>query len=115
MNLIEAMKSGKRFKRKNNDKWSQCFEPKTGPHTDLVGCGYFVHDGEFSSSINLYYSDLVADDWEIEEEKIELTWKQIENVIANYVTDFNYDLTNAREDLGFKELEKLGFRLKGEE
>lgn len=71
MTLVEALKCGKPFKRKEDDEVIYYYEPGTGPHSDLVGCDYFVFDFKgiknFSTSIDLYASDILADDWEIYE------------------------------------------------
>ena len=63
MTLIEAMESGKPFRRKEDDEISQWFEAGTGPHKELVDCDYFTHGGDFSTSIDLYYMDIIADDY----------------------------------------------------
>lgn len=55
MNIIEAVKSGKRFKRSFMIDWWKS-------NQDMVG---------------LYRSDIVADDWEVEEEKVEITYEQL--------------------------------------
>jgi hypothetical protein len=74
MKLQEAITSLKPFKRKDSSEWSQWYLGGTGPHKDLVDCDYFVHDfqvhgGSFSTSIDLYASDILADDWVILEDK----------------------------------------------
>ena len=60
MNLIEAIKSGKKFKR---EAWSR-FE-KWDPYYPVI------------------LSDVLADDWEIEEKKVEITRTQFFSAIAN--------------------------------
>lgn len=69
MTIQEAIKSGKKFKRPKHDEASQYFESGTGPYSNDVGCDYFVF-GEgslamFSTSIDLYAEDILADDWEL--------------------------------------------------
>ena len=49
MNIIEAIKSGRKFKRS--------------------GCGFYL----VTSSYRFSTEDLLAEDWEIEEEKIEIS------------------------------------------
>jgi hypothetical protein len=56
MNIIEAIKSGKRFKRKGHALWSD------GP--------------KYSVMVTMDWSDIVADDWEVEEKMIEITHSQ---------------------------------------
>jgi len=65
MTLIEAIQSGKSFRRPHQfqEDESQWFEAGTGPYKDLVACDYFTHGGEFSTSIDLYYDDIIADDY----------------------------------------------------
>ena len=63
MNIIEAIKSGRRFKRKDDIIW----------YSD--------------KNLWIHYSDVLAEDWEIEpepepEEKIELSWKQIKAALS---------------------------------
>lgn len=67
MTLIEAIKSLKPFKRPHSEEWSCWYLPWTGPFKDLVNCSYFTHDGEFSTSIDLYAEDIAANDYEIQE------------------------------------------------
>lgn len=59
MNIIGAIKSGKRFKRAKNSVW---VGPKEAQ--DLVR--------------NIDYISLLADDWEVEEEKVTVTKRQLE-------------------------------------
>jgi hypothetical protein len=68
MTLQEAIKSGKAFKRPSSDTWCQHFEAKTGPYSLLVACDYFVDDGNFTTSIDLYGADILATDWVIKSE-----------------------------------------------
>ena len=63
MNIIEAMKSGKRYKRKHHRAW---YDP-------IYGLGH----------PNL---DILADDWEVEEEVFKLTEAGIREVV-NIVDD----------------------------
>ena len=68
--LKEAILSYKPFKRKHGDLYSQYFKAKTGPFKDLVECDYFSHEfesdpskGIFSTSIDLYASDIFEEDY----------------------------------------------------
>lgn len=64
MNIIEAIKSGKRFKRKI---WNRKFHSANDLPT-------------------LLSEDIVADDWVIEEQKIELSWNEIEKAIKGWMS-----------------------------
>lgn len=55
MNIIDAMKSGKTYRRCFSGGWY------------LPGCAY----------PNLSKEDILADDWEVEEERINLSWNDI--------------------------------------
>ena len=71
MKIQEAIKSKKPFKIKDSDIVTQWFEAGTGPRTDLVDCDYFISEGLFSTSIDLYASHVISDEWEIvDEEKV---------------------------------------------
>ena len=68
MTLKEAMLTGKfSYRRSWLDSGFTYYQPKTGPHKDLVDCDYFVikEDGEeyFSTSIDLYPEDILAEDY----------------------------------------------------
>lgn len=71
MTLIEALKTNQKVHRPHwgHDHYFQYFLPKTGPHADLVDCDYFVHTEsgyeEFSTSIDLYPQDIMAEDYVI--------------------------------------------------
>ena len=73
MNIIEAIKSGKRFKRAKNSVW---IGPKEAQ--DLVR--------------NIDYASLLADDWEVEEKKITITESAFEDAWDRaYQTSRLYD------------------------
>jgi len=55
MTLIEAIKSGKKYKRIGDREWKEA--PCTDPRT---GCYY-------------HYLDLIADDWEVKETVVTIT------------------------------------------
>ena len=61
MNIIDAIKSGKPFKRRLMESW---FIPKEG--------------GSFTAT----NYDFLADDWEIEEPKVEVTATQIREAVS---------------------------------
>jgi len=81
MDLKTAIMSHKPFKRRGGEnEYSQYFKAGTGPKSDVVDSEYFLHGftefngnleycfGLFSTSIDLYVEDIVANDWEILEE-----------------------------------------------
>lgn len=59
MNIVDAIKSGKRFKRAKNTVWVEHHEAQ-----DLLK--------------NIDYQALIADDWEVEEERVTITKRQLE-------------------------------------
>jgi len=61
MNLIEAVQSGRKFSRVEVYEEIQHFKKGTGPYPFLVDCDYFVVDGEFSTSIDLYADEILAE------------------------------------------------------
>lgn len=71
MNLKEALLTFKKVSRPHwgDKEYFQYFQTKTGPHKHLVDCDYFIltESGEefFSTSIDLYPEDLLADDYEV--------------------------------------------------
>lgn len=69
MNLIEAVKSGKRFRRAVNPK------------------GFERHwmSSEADHYNHVTREDIVADDWEIEERKIEITESQLNQILNEVV------------------------------
>lgn len=83
MNIIEAIESGKRFKLIGNDIWLDCFK----------------------HHYCLERKDILSDDWEIEEEKIKLSWEQIRSEIcANFYDEKEkFKLAHIKKELGFKE------------
>lgn len=89
MTIIEAFKSGRKFKRKVMTRWLQV-----------------PPDDRFGPSPNGYsVEDILADDWEIEEEKIELTSRQIQKVLFNerFFLHHGSRTVEVLKALGFKE------------
>lgn len=74
MNLIEAIKSGKKYKRIGDREWKEasCTDHKTG-------CYY-------------HYLDLIADDWEVEERPVTVTSSQFDAAYAEARQDFETDV-----------------------
>lgn len=65
MKIAEAMTSNKPFKRPESDEVVQWYLGGTGPFSDLVVCDYFTVNGEFTTDLSLYASDILATDWQI--------------------------------------------------
>lgn len=68
MTLTEALKTHKKVKRPQWDNSFAYFAPNTGPFQSLVDCDYFVYYEEgledyFTTSLDLYAADLLADDY----------------------------------------------------
>lgn len=75
MNIIEAIKTSKKVRRSNDySGYVQYFTAGTGLSTSLVDCDYFMIEEEgtneayFSTSLDLYPEDILADDWEVIDE-----------------------------------------------
>jgi len=72
MNIIDAVKSGRRFYRKGWD-------------TVFGGEGEYVEiDGNFGG-YKLSRSDILATDWEVEERKIQITEKELDKVLSETI------------------------------
>jgi len=91
MNIIEAVKSGKPFRRRSASRDERMWYKNPPRMIDNM-------------SYTIPVDDIIADDWEIQEEKIELTAEQIRKAFrkAGYAT------CTPRQDvilkqLGFKE------------
>ena len=89
MNIIEAIKSGKKCKRRSwKKKW---IDPKDRSHY-----------------INLTFDDLAANDWEVEEKQVTITESHFESAVARANQSFSiYNpphiceyLTQLKKELG---------------
>lgn len=92
MNIIEAIKSGKRFKRPGDEKWH--------PNSQNAAKRFNIE----TCMIAKNYCDIIADDWEVEIQKVELTRSDIENAFCRTqwrVTDPPF-LDRFLKELGFK-------------
>lgn len=100
MTIIEAIKSGKRFKRKKDS---------FGIWIEAV-----MSDGNYfkgSSSLGLLPCEILADDWEIEEEKINLTKAQvIQSFIIAAKENFKDKYKDPDREFMQLFLENLGFK-----
>ena len=83
MNIIEAVSSG------------EDFYIEGGPHIHRLKEGYEI--------LNIPFEFVVRDDWKIEEKKIEVTRKQIENALA-YADGQISNLKESYLDIVCKEL-----------
>jgi hypothetical protein len=87
MYIVEAVKTGKRFRRKGSSDWNE-------PYSDNCARDFDKHD-------------ILADDWEIEEETVEVTRSQLRKGIGHCIRS-QYPWILEYEEL-FKE---LGFKKK---
>lgn len=106
MNIIEAIKSGKDFKRKSFDGWLSVHreeEEEEEEKSSLCGLIYVCDTGD---NFDWREEDILADDWEIQEEKLELSWSEIEQVLETH-----FGLSNSQVFANLYEIkEKLGFK-----
>lgn len=70
MTIIEAIKSGKPFRRKGEKNWYGN-SPDAAKMFHIESMNVFCH-----------YASIIADDWEVEEKKIEITHSQLLKAIA---------------------------------
>lgn len=66
MNIIEAIKSGKMFRR--NSKLNDWYLPNISEQRDIS---------------DITYGDVLADDWEVQEETIEITYEQFLKILRH--------------------------------
>lgn len=93
MNIIEAIKSGKKFKRKQDKEWCSTM---------------------YRSAFSTEY--ILADDWEVEEEKIPVSLSDIEEIYVlgsmhgqmRTSARFYFDATKSSEEYNAI-LKRLGF------
>ena len=62
MTIIEAIKSGKRFRRTSEKGWLEYYDGKIHLKGEVLGC----------DNLSLCATDILADDWEVEEQKVEI-------------------------------------------
>jgi hypothetical protein len=77
--LIEALKSGKRFRRKGEDYWYGCVSFREG-HPDTAAL--LVRDGGGYDRCVTYF-DLVEAEWEVQEPEVTITRAHLEHAIYN--------------------------------
>lgn len=93
MNIIEAIKSGKRFKRPDWPEW--CSEAD-------------IRDPE-GGYLDITHDALLADDWEVEEPLVSITREQLYKAYAESLQEI-YDMTDIKPQTGVIRLmyQKLG-------
>lgn len=84
MNLIEAVKSGKRFRRNGWEAWHLDGNVYYSTVHGLFGGTKAFTDGKWFS---LMKADILADDWEIEEKRVEVTRSQVIEVLRSVFDD----------------------------
>lgn len=96
MNILDAIKSGKRFRLIDD------------PHTEWIEIntlGRFHINGH---CIVLTKEKIICDDWEIEEKKLELSWEQIHRAVSlntNHCATVGmliHDFDKMKKELGFE-------------
>lgn len=85
MNLIEAIRSGLPFRLKSTENWIY-------PH-EMARADKIVFE--------LSHAEWISDEWEIEEQRLPLTWSEIRQAYLYCGT-----LDKAKNILGFKEDQK---------
>lgn len=85
MNIIEAVKLGKPFRRKGMKAW--------------------YRKQDLDSGIYFYSKDFLEEDWEVYEEKLELSWEQIKKAINDSHIENGANgqkfMSGIKEKLGF--------------
>ena len=81
MNILQAIDSGKSFKRKGSKTWN-------GNHPE------YTYD--------FTYQDLLATDWEIEERKIEITESEFDAAISGVSQKHDSSLYSILHDLKYR-------------
>lgn len=88
MTIIEAIRSGRNFHRKREEG------------IDIWICNY-----DLKTIYTMSFLEMIADDWEIEEEKIGLTRTQIVKAIAKISKEKSMDLKMILTPCGAKDME----------
>lgn len=94
MNIIDAIKSGKPFKRPSMEYW--CIY-RDGTLSTLNGQ---LLD---TSAANTLDSMLLCYDWAIQDERIELSWQQISDAYIQNLDKRSLHVASVKKQLGFKE------------
>lgn len=99
MNIIEALKKDRPYKRKSWERYAEPVDPKLGYYT-----------------IHFEVSDLLAEDWEIEEEKVTISmtktewWDMVRDSIVAFDRERNLPIERIMDSSIGILAEKLGFR-----
>ena len=99
MNIQAAIKSGKRFRREGRSFMGPV--PTT--------CGYIQYnDAKLSGLVKLKQEDILAEDWVVEEKKIEITETEFDkawDIMVGYLSET--DRTKLKSVLGFKDYDDV--------
>lgn len=103
MNLIDAVKSGKAIRRKGKDTW---LSREPGGFNTIRG---YMSADFFLSEAVIKIEDILANDWEVEDEKISLSWDEIEKAVVFATKRTRHgaidciDANRMKKELGFNE------------
>lgn len=78
MNIIEAIKSGKPFRRKDSDIWNKTGTFDNDYKNELI----YEYKGQVNLS-DFSREDILADDWIVDEQKVVVTATQIREAYRN--------------------------------
>lgn len=101
MNIIDAVKSGRPLRRINKTTW----QDKNSNTQYYGGENKFICPVFLLNTIIINPNDIIADDWEIEEERKEFSKREIE-IAINLVNESN----NHRIEWKSQLFDKLGFK-----
>lgn len=100
MNIIEAIKSGKPFKRKDSE--------------GLMTFAYFItiYLPTNKNHVSRIKEDLIADDYEVEEEKVEVTKELALRILRDALErmDGHYETRPQKKSVEVRFLKELGFK-----
>lgn len=100
MNFLEALKTGKDFRRKSwdNENWYLFAD---GDY--IKGYGDSSHPSKDDPRLNyrLTAPSLLANDWEVKEKTTELTWDEIESALDKHLHYPHTALDCIKKELGF--------------
>lgn len=81
MNIIEAIRSGRPFKRPSMSEWMVCNKE----------AGYFQSEGDgevtYLNEIEIWDSVFLCDDWELKDSSVTLTEQEFDHVCAVVLDD----------------------------
>lgn len=106
MNLMDAVNSGKRFRRKYGKPSWDCYigwyEINSSNH--VITRAYDEEDGADNLHAVFSLSDFHdEDDWEVEERR-SVSWEEVENTILHNSAPSSYiNISNIKKNLGFQD------------